>query len=170
MSVTILNRSMSDNLISPLQCCRSGRLLSGSGSRTNFSNCLGLDPICKCSRNFFQLKIFFSIHKTLQHQKVNNISILVASDPEPRTVPNIRIRSKRFWSDRIRNTALYVWCLYTVQYIKNSWKRIFSTVANINMLTFVKFGKNFTFNLYPEMMYSNEALALRIWKSFFIFF
>jgi hypothetical protein len=32
------------------------------------------------------------------------LSILVALDPEPEPVPNVRIRPKRSGSDRIRNT------------------------------------------------------------------
>jgi hypothetical protein len=48
--------------------------------------------------------VFLSIHKTFPHKKGKTTSILLASDPDPETepLPNVRIRSKRSGSDRIR--------------------------------------------------------------------
>jgi hypothetical protein len=83
------------------QCCGSGRLLSLSGSGSDFSNELGQDP--KPCTNFSQQEIFgpkvaFKSYlrgkKLLYHTCIHNVSILAASDPDP--VPNVRLR--------IRNT------------------------------------------------------------------
>jgi hypothetical protein len=82
-----------------MQRRESGRFLSGSGEGSDFSNCLGPDPVADADTDRTPYK---NLHKFFQQEifgpkKDKNVSILEASDrgtePDPDPVPNLRIRN-----------------------------------------------------------------------------